>query len=166
MQAAEESKEARPVSQSEIDAKLLKYESFIDDKLKPDLRKILEKRDQIDRELSQYLQLRNTLEMIREQKLKVFETQVDVGCSFYLQAESKDLSKVMVKIGADVFVELSPDQAITYIGKKEKFLSHRSELLTEQAAQVKAHIAFVIEASRELMNISGEKEKKMRDDFM
>jgi len=30
------------------------------------------------------LQLKNTIEMIREQKLKKLETQVDVGCNFFL----------------------------------------------------------------------------------
>jgi hypothetical protein len=33
------------------------------------------------------LSLKNTLEMIREQKLKKFETQIDVGCNFFVQAE-------------------------------------------------------------------------------
>jgi prefoldin subunit 5 len=49
----------------------------------------------------------------------------------------------MVKIGRDYFVELSQDEALQYIGKKEKVLSQRSERLTDQAAQIKAHIAFV-----------------------
>lgn len=50
----------------------------------------------------------------------------------------------MVKIGKEVFVELSQDEAMLYIGKKEKVLTNRIDSLTEQAAQVKAHIAFVI----------------------
>ena len=33
------------------------------------------------------LALKNTLEMIREQKLKKYETQMDLGCNFYVQAE-------------------------------------------------------------------------------
>jgi prefoldin subunit 5 len=57
----------------------------------------------------------------------------------------------MVKIGRDYFVELSQDEALQYIGKKEKVLSQRSERLTEQAAQIKAHIAFV---SHSAINLS------------
>jgi prefoldin subunit 5 len=53
----------------------------------------------------------------------------------------------MVKIGRDYFVELSQDEALQYIGKKEKVLTQRSERLTDQAAQIKAHIAFVSQAS-------------------
>ena len=44
---------------------------------------------------------------------------------------SEELSKVMVKIGRDYFVELSQDEALQYIGKKEKVLNRRTEQLTE-----------------------------------
>lgn len=57
----------------------------------------------------------------------------------------------MVKIGREYFVELSQDEALQYIGKKEKVLGQRSERLTEQAAQIKAHIAFVsVQANKSL----------------
>ena len=47
---------------------------------------------------------------------------------------SEDLSKVMVKIGREYFVELTQEEALNYIGKKEKVMSKRTELLSEQAA--------------------------------
>ena len=43
---------------------------------------------------------------------------------------SEDLSKVMVKVGKDFFVELSQDETLHYISKKETVLNRRSELLT------------------------------------
>jgi hypothetical protein len=36
----------------EVEAKILKYERFIDEKLKPDLQRVQEKRDAVDKELS------------------------------------------------------------------------------------------------------------------
>ena len=54
---------------------------------------------------------------------------------------------MVVKIGKEYFVELSQDEAISYIGKKEVVLNRRNELLTDQAAQIKAHIAFVSKVS-------------------
>ena len=35
----------RPLKDEEVDAKVLKYERFIDDKLRPDLERVLKKRD-------------------------------------------------------------------------------------------------------------------------
>lgn len=36
----------------DVDAKILKYERFIDEKLRPDLNRVLEKRSAIDKELA------------------------------------------------------------------------------------------------------------------
>ncbi len=47
---------------------------------------------------------------------------------------SEDLSKVMVKIGREYFVELTQEETLRYIEKKEKVMSKRTEMLSEQAA--------------------------------
>jgi hypothetical protein len=43
----------RALKDDEVQAKLIKYERFIDDKLKPDLERVLKKREANDSELSQ-----------------------------------------------------------------------------------------------------------------
>jgi prefoldin subunit 5 len=58
-------------------------------------------------ELGQYLQLKSTIEMIREQKLKTYNARVDVGQEFFMEAETKDLDRIMVKVSREYFVELS-----------------------------------------------------------
>eukprot|EP00347_Sterkiella_histriomuscorum_P008070 403346490 len=108
------------------------------------------------------LQLRNSIEMIKEQKLKKYEARVDVGCNFFVQAEVEDLQKIMVKVSKDFFVELNQEETLAYIAKKEKFFNKKIDALSDKAAQIKAHIAFVIEANRELLNIDGEKQQKTR----
>ncbi len=47
---------------------------------------------------------------------------------------SEDLSKVMVKIAREYFVELTQEETLRYIEKKEKVMSKRTEMLSEQAA--------------------------------
>ena len=42
----------RPLKQEDVDAKILKYERFIDEKLRPDLDRVLKKRDAVDSELA------------------------------------------------------------------------------------------------------------------
>ena len=43
----------RRLKNDEVDAKILKYERFIDEKLRPDLDRVLKKRDTVDNELGQ-----------------------------------------------------------------------------------------------------------------
>ena len=60
------------------------------------------------------------------------------------------------------YVELNQDEALLFIKKKETLMNSQIEQLSQKAAEVKAHIVFVNEAIRELLNISDEKTKKER----
>ena len=46
----------------------------------------------------------------------------------------EDMSKVMVKIARDFYVELKQEEALQYIGKKEKVLNRKIEALSDKAA--------------------------------
>ena len=52
--------------------------------MRPQLEFVANKRDVIYEELAQYLQLKNTLEMLKKEKLKKFESRVDVGCNIFV----------------------------------------------------------------------------------
>ena len=147
---------------SETNAKIDKYQNFAEQKLKPQLEEYNKARDTVYQELGQYLQLRNTIEMFREQKLKTFETRVDMGKEFYIQAEANDLERFVVKVSQHYYVELNQDEALLFIKKKETLMNSQIEQLSQKAAEVKAHIVFVNEAIRELLNISEERTKKER----
>ena len=134
------------VSSSEVEFKIRKYEDKIDWEMRPQLHHFIKKRDLIYEELAQYLQLKNVLEMLQEQKLKKFESRVDLGCNIFITTEvEKDIKekRVMVALSKDFFVELSWDEALPYIEKKEKLLNAKAETLTRKVCEVKAHILFV-----------------------
>ncbi len=42
----------RLLKEEEVEAKIVKYERFIDDKLRPDLERVLKKRESVEQELS------------------------------------------------------------------------------------------------------------------
>ena len=68
----------------------------------------------------------------------------------------------MVALSKDFYVELSQEEALIYVSKKEKYLNDKANALTKRASEIKAHILFVQEAIRELLNFSGEKQPKVR----
>ena len=94
--------------------------------------------------------------------MKTFETRVDMGKEFYIQAEATDLERFVVKVSQHYYVELNQDEALLFIKKKETLMNSQIEQLSQKAAEVKAHIVFVNEAIRELLNISDERTKKER----
>ena len=107
--------------------------------------------------------------MLKEQKLKKFKSRVDIGCNIFVQAEAESDIKnqiVMVALSKDYFVELSWDEALAYITKKESYLNKKSDLLTKKASEIKAHIIFVQEAIRELIGLAPEKLNQKQRQFM
>lgn len=139
--------------------KVLQYESFLNDRLKPDLKLVLEERDKIYSEIAEYLALKSSITSIQKTGLKegkLLKAKVDIGCNFYCQAVVDDPSKVIVDIGFDFFVELTQAEALAFIEKKVKLLETKAETLTDESCKVKANIRLTLEGLREIQNLTSE----------
>ena len=70
--------------------KVQRYETFLNERLRGDLRKCLEQRDKIYEEQAEYLALRNSIQAIKTAELvpgEPLKTKVDLGCNFYCQVK-------------------------------------------------------------------------------
>jgi len=145
--------------------KIQEYERFLNEKLREDLRKLLEQRDEIYGQIAEYLQLKNSIEQIQKAKItENLKTKVDLGCNFYVQANVLDPSKIFVFVGFGFFVEMTFPEALKYIDKRTKFLTEHTDRLTSDANVVKANIRLVIEGLRELQHLgSGPDDPPRRD---
>ncbi|KAM4570687.1 protein UXT [Fundulus diaphanus] len=148
-----------------VDQKVLQYEAFINDVLRRDLQKVLEQRDQVYEKISQYLQLKNTIQSLQEAGSQQLKADVDLGCNFFVQAHVHDSSRVFVAVGFGFFVEMSHDEALRFIDKKTTQLTVFTEQLTKDSAKIKAHIRMVLEGLRELQGLSDPPESQRRDVF-
>ena len=90
----------------------------------------------------------------------------DVGHEFFMQAEALDMNRIVVKVSREMYVELNQEEALNFIGKKEKVMNAQIEQLANKIAEVKAHIVFVQEAIRELLNISEDRAPKPTRQFL
>lgn len=135
-----------------LQEKVVKYETFLNDQLRPDLKAILEERDKIYEENSEYLSLKNAVEAIKASDIlsNKLKTKVDIGCNFYAKATVSNPERVFVEIGLGFFLEMSHDECLKFIDKKTKLLDKKAEMLTEQAIKTKANIKLVLHGLREL----------------
>ena len=133
--------------------KVTKYEKFLNDQLKPDLKAVLEQRDKIYEEIAEYLSLKNSIEAIKASELpkgKSLKTKVDLGCNFYAKANVPNPEKIFIEIGLGFFLEMTHDEALNFIGEKTKLLEKKAEFLTKESSKVKANIKIVLHGLREL----------------
>lgn len=139
---------------SAIAAKVLTYEKFVNEKLREDLRRLLEQRDTIYGQISEYLQLKTTIEQIKAAGItEDLKTKVDLGCNFYVQANVPDATRILVFVGFGFFLELTLDEALKFIDKRTKFLTENTDRLTSDIVKVKSNIRLVLEGLREIQSL-------------
>nr|XP_057940955.1 protein UXT [Doryrhamphus excisus] len=148
-----------------VEQKVLQYEKFIDEVLKKDLQTVMEQRDAVYNQISQYLQLKNTIQSLQETGSKRLKTDVDLGCNFYVQAEVEDSSRIFVLVGFGFFVEMDHSEALCFIDKKTSQLTSFTDQLTKDAAKIKANIRMVLEGLRELQGLTELPEHSRREVF-
>ncbi|XP_045912317.1 protein UXT-like isoform X2 [Micropterus dolomieu] len=129
------------------------------------LRKVLDQRDSVYEKISQYLQLKNTIQSLQESGSQRLKTDVDLGCNFYVQAEVEDASRIFVAVGYGFFVEMTHDEALRFIEKKTSQLTAFTEQLTKDASKIKANIRMVLEGLRELQGLTDLPESRRREVF-
>ncbi|ORY28241.1 Prefoldin alpha-like protein [Rhizoclosmatium globosum] len=142
------------MEQAEKQQKIQKYEVFLSTKLQPDLKKVLDERDAVYEDIAEYLKLKNQIEFMKENSSddSPLKTLVDVGCDFYMQAKVENKDRIYIQVGLDCHVEFSLDEALMFLGRKEKQLEKKAESLTERALQIKAHIKLCLAAIQEVLD--------------
>ncbi|KAE8292711.1 Protein UXT Ubiquitously expressed transcript protein [Larimichthys crocea] len=146
-----------------VEEKILQYEKFISDVMRRDLQRVLEQRDSVYEKISQYLQLKNTIQSLQDSDSQQLKTDVDLGCNFYVQAEVEDSSRIFVAVGYGFFVEMTHEEALRFIDKKTNQLTAFTDQLTKDSSKIKANIRMVLEGLRELQGLSDLPESRRRE---
>ena len=152
----------------EITGKVAQYETFLNETLRTDLKSTLTLRDKIYQEQAEYLALRNSINAIQLVELvpgEPLKTKFDLGCNFYCQARVPDPTKIFVSVGLGFFVELTLDEALEFIRKKDGELGKEADKLTADCAKLKANIKLVIGGLQELQHIRSEGPRKPQRDI-
>ena len=118
----------RPGNIDQINEKVLKYETFLSERLRPDLKAALEERDKLYAETAEFLALKNSIEAIKATKLQPGEplkTKVDLGSNFYCQAVVPNPSRIIIEVGLGMLLssQLIPYFTVDSRDKAQKSLS-------------------------------------------
>lgn len=129
--------------------KVEKYEKFLNERLRGDLKIVLSQRDKVHDDIAEWTQLRQTIDHLHsvEGPLK---TMVDIGCNVYAQAKVVDGRRICVAIGMGFFVEMELPEATVFVEKRIIELTERSSELTQQSSEINARIRMVLGALNEL----------------
>lgn len=137
-----------------IEDTIRKYESFINDVLKEDLRQLELRLQQVNAEVTDLVQQKQTIKVVTDKNNHPngFKTQVNLGCNFFMEASVTDTSKVLINIGLNHFVEFSLSEANKYLDVRIKAFEDKAEELIQKSAETKAHIKLMLFGIGELQN--------------
>ncbi|GFG36639.1 hypothetical protein Cfor_09381 [Coptotermes formosanus] len=138
-----------------ISEKILRYESFVNDVLKEDLKKVHTRYEELSSEIAEYIQLKNFIQSISDvgPSSGALKTKMDLGCSFYIQANISDISTILVAVGLGHYVEFTMEEALRFVDKRLNLLTLQTEKLKKDSAKTKAMIKLVLGGLQELQSI-------------
>ena len=148
-----------------IQRKVREYEIFLNDRLRADLQRAWSERDRLFSEIAEYERLRMTLDTLgdlykQRQQTSTddpLQTQIDLGCSFFVQAECPVNDRIFISMGFGLFCELTYDEAKQFIEKKVPHLHEQEVELSKKIAHIKANIKLVLQALKEIQSIDEKK---------
>ncbi|BES96892.1 Prefoldin subunit [Nesidiocoris tenuis] len=139
----------------DVNQKILKYETFLNDVLKEELKKIHLNQDHVTTEIAEYVQIKQLIDTVKKSNLQDdgLKTQVDIGCSFFIEAKIEDPARIHLNVGCGIWVDLSLEEAVFVINKRIQFLESQLTIYQEQSAATKAHIKMVLLGLAELQKV-------------
>ncbi|KAJ1879255.1 hypothetical protein H4R99_007808 [Coemansia sp. RSA 1722] len=138
--------------QKDIQEAISKYEEFVTNTLKPDLKQTLEQRDIVYTRMTEYLKLKTHIDAIKTQDLQELETKVDLGSSFYVKAFVPDTKYLFVNVGFGFHLEMTLDEANKFIDEKVQSLEKLTDKYTQEASEIRARIQLIYNALMEGVN--------------
>lgn len=135
--------------------KVQQFESFVNDVLKEDLKKLENKLDEKNAEMAEFHQLKSMITAIKTigSESGSFKTKLDIGNNFYVQARVDDVSNILLDVGLGYFVEFTMDEAVIVINVRLKLIERQMKNIRKETARTKAHIKLILMSIRELQNV-------------
>lgn len=121
-----------------------RYESFINNCLKEDLRIYDDQIKLYNEETLEYIQLKNMIECIKDNFSDGLKTQMNVGGNFFIQAKITDAKTILIDVGLHHFVEFNMEEALRFVQMKINILNKKNEIVREESIKTRANIKLAL----------------------
>lgn len=155
-------------SLDEARAAIASYTRIVEQRLKPSLDAATSLRNKAYDEIAELKQMSNALHIVKltrktnEAKhpegivdesgktAPALETRVNIGEEFYVRANIYDLEKVIVDLGLGVMVEMTVDEAQTFVKDRLSSLEDQAKKHSARISEIQAHLESITECLSEL----------------
>ncbi|XP_035449373.2 protein UXT [Spodoptera frugiperda] len=159
------------MSDPKVEETIFKYETFINDVLREDLRRVQIRLEKINTETSDLIQEKHTIKVITDKKMHPdgFKTQVNIGCNFFMEAAVRDTSTLLMNLGLNTYLEFTLEEANKYLDVRIKAFEEMATALQDKAAKIRAHIKMMLIGIGQLqdeLNMEDSKRRNVHDESL
>lgn len=142
-------------------ARITQIEAFINDVLKEDLKQLELHLNQFNEEIMEYVQLKNTVQTFGDHMPDGYKTQLNIGSNIFMQARVKQMDKILVNVGKEVYLEMDMQEAIRYSDMRVKILTKQADVVREESIKKRTQIkmALIAMSEREKLLMGGKEDK-------
>ncbi|KMZ62874.1 Protein UXT [Zostera marina] len=133
--------------------KIVKFEEFVDRRLKPDLVQAIAMRDKVFQKQKIFLDLKRNIGNLQKNEVNSLQSMINLGSEVYMQADVPDTRRIFVDVGLGFHVEFTWSEALDFIEVREARLQRQIEEYTQLIASIKTQIKMVCEGIRELLQL-------------
>lgn len=141
----------------DIPAKIVKFEAFVNEKLKTDLANVLKLDEEAAGDIENCIQLSVLLNQLKEKQFnpdgQAIKTLCDIGSNFYVQTVIDDPSSAIVYLGLGFYLQMTLEEALDFLSKRKSMLELKRKSFATAASKINANIRLVLEGLRELQGI-------------
>uniref|UniRef100_A0A1I8Q9A0 Uncharacterized protein n=1 Tax=Stomoxys calcitrans TaxID=35570 RepID=A0A1I8Q9A0_STOCA len=134
-------------------------EVFINDYLKEDLKHLEKYINIYNEEIMEFIQLKNTIQTMRENLPDGYKTQMNIGGNFFMQAKVDNLDEILVDVGKGIYIPFTAEEAIKFADVKVKMLNNECDVLREESIKKRSEIKVALMYMAEQQQLM-ENEKK------
>ncbi|KAH8378236.1 hypothetical protein KR093_010318 [Drosophila rubida] len=134
----------QPQGRKSAKASVAKIEEFINDRLKEDLKQLEHCLNLFNAEIMEYMQLKNTLQTFDEHMPDGYKTQLNIGSNIFMQARVKEMDKILVNVGKDVYLEMSMQEAINFSDVRIKILTKQADVVRDESIKKRTLIKLAL----------------------
>lgn len=138
----------------DIENKIKKYELFVEENLKKDLKDIEKILSDKSRKYEEWEDVKQVVKTLREfkEKDRDMKIRVDVGCETFVSGEVTDFDTTYIDIGKGYLLQMDCDEADKYSDIRMRLLKKEIDHFRKMVVDVKVHIKLVLLAINELQS--------------
>jgi prefoldin subunit 5 len=145
------------MSGNDIGNKVEEYTTFVGSRLRPELERAEQSRKETRDEISGYKDLEGRLRHFKENKVTNYESTVDLGFQMISCNATGNATKLYVHVGMGFHVEMTIEEAITFVRKRVNFLEN--DVLKRKERKVRETTDHIVVASSILEELTREMER-------